>query len=39
MIPEGNVKSITFNLSWTDDRYDIFETDGIGQLDLGSDHA
>jgi hypothetical protein len=34
MIPEGNVKSITFNLSWTDDRMTFLKRMGLDSLTL-----
>jgi len=34
MIPEGNVKSITFNLSWTDDRMTFLKRMGLDRLTL-----
>jgi hypothetical protein len=33
-IPEGNLKSITFNLSWTDDRMTFFKRMGLDSLTL-----
>ncbi|MCX6663314.1 MAG: hypothetical protein NTZ75_03625 [Euryarchaeota archaeon] len=34
MIPEGNVKSITFNLSWTDDHMTFMKRMGLDSLTL-----
>jgi hypothetical protein len=34
MIPEGNVKCITFNLSWTDDRMTFMKRMGLDSLTL-----
>ena len=34
MIPEGNVKSITFNLSWTDDHMTFLKRMGLDTLTL-----
>jgi hypothetical protein len=34
MIPEGNIKSITFNLSWTDDRMTFMKRMGLDSLTL-----
>jgi len=34
MIPEGNVKSIMFNLSWTDDRMTFMKRMGLDRLTL-----
>jgi hypothetical protein len=34
MIPEGNVKSITFNLSWTDDHMTFLKRMGLDSLTL-----
>jgi hypothetical protein len=34
VIPEGNVKSITFNLSWTDDRMTFLKRMGLDSLTL-----
>ena len=34
MIPEGNIKSITFNLSWADDRMTLLKRMGLDSLTL-----
>ncbi|MBN1861766.1 MAG: hypothetical protein JW840_09945 [Candidatus Thermoplasmatota archaeon] len=34
MIPEGNIKSVTFDLQWTDDRMTVFKRMGLDSLTL-----